>query len=73
MAAPLLEYEAYIRFAIFGVVFALMAAWELLSPRRHQAVARGKRWAPLLRQRYFRHATGRRAGNPTLAAPSVGA
>ena len=44
MAAPLLEYEAYIRFAIFGVVFALMAAWELLSPRRHQAVARGQRW-----------------------------
>src|SRR5262249_9300666 len=37
-------YEPVIRLAAFGGVFALMAIWELLSPRRQQSIGRGWRW-----------------------------
>jgi len=40
----MLAHEPYIRLGMFGAVFALMALWELLAPRRPQAVARGIRW-----------------------------
>ena len=37
-------YEVPIRLAVFGGVFALMAIWELLRPRREQAIPRARRW-----------------------------
>lgn len=37
-------YEIPIRLGAFGVVFALMAIWELLRPRREQAIPRARRW-----------------------------
>lgn len=37
-------YEPYIRLAAFGSVFAIMAVWELVRPRRTQTVARTRRW-----------------------------
>jgi hypothetical protein len=40
----LLSYEQYIRLAAFCGVFALMAAWELVEPRRVQTIGRGWRW-----------------------------
>ena len=40
----LLAYEPAIRLAAFAGVFAVMAAWELLAPRRKQAIGRGWRW-----------------------------
>jgi sterol desaturase/sphingolipid hydroxylase (fatty acid hydroxylase superfamily) len=40
----LLSYGQYIRLAAFGGVFALMAAWELIGPRRSQTIGRGWRW-----------------------------
>jgi sterol desaturase/sphingolipid hydroxylase (fatty acid hydroxylase superfamily) len=40
----LLSYEPYIRLTAFGAVFALMAAWEFLLPRRSQAIRRVWRW-----------------------------
>jgi len=40
----LLSYEQYIRLAAFCGVFALMAAWELIEPRRTQTIGRGWRW-----------------------------
>lgn len=36
--------EALIRLASFAGIFAAMALWELLAPRRPQAVDRWKRW-----------------------------
>src|SRR5215475_3523527 len=36
--------ESLIRLGVFGAVFALMAAWELVGPRRRQAIGRGVRW-----------------------------
>jgi sterol desaturase/sphingolipid hydroxylase (fatty acid hydroxylase superfamily) len=36
--------ELLIRLACFGGVLAAMAAWEVLAPRRTQAIGRGKRW-----------------------------
>jgi sterol desaturase/sphingolipid hydroxylase (fatty acid hydroxylase superfamily) len=36
--------EAYIRLAAFGGIFAVMAVWELIAPRRKQALGRGVRW-----------------------------
>jgi sterol desaturase/sphingolipid hydroxylase (fatty acid hydroxylase superfamily) len=40
----LLSFEQYIRLAAFCGVFALMAAWELIGPRRTQTIGRGWRW-----------------------------
>jgi sterol desaturase/sphingolipid hydroxylase (fatty acid hydroxylase superfamily) len=40
----LLAYEPYIRLAIFAGVFALLAAWELLQPRRATRIGRATRW-----------------------------
>lgn len=36
--------EPFIRLACFAGVFALMALWEVLAPRRERAVARAVRW-----------------------------
>ncbi len=44
MAELLLAYEPSIRLAAFAGVFTLMALWELLAPRRAQAIARATRW-----------------------------
>ena len=40
----LLAYEQFIRLAAFCGVFALMAIWELIGPRRTQTSGRGWRW-----------------------------
>jgi len=40
----LFAYEPYIRLAAFGGVFVVMAAWELIGPRRKQTIGRGWRW-----------------------------
>ena len=40
----LLVHEPTIRLAAFGGIFAAMALWEVLAPRRPQAVARLQRW-----------------------------
>ena len=40
----LFAYEPYIRLAAFGGVFAAMALWEFIVPRRKQAIGRGWRW-----------------------------
>lgn len=37
-------YEPQIRLAVFAGIFAVMAAWEFLAPRRRQSVGRGARW-----------------------------
>ncbi len=34
MRETLLAYEAYIPLGAFGSVFVVMAAWELIGPRR---------------------------------------
>jgi sterol desaturase/sphingolipid hydroxylase (fatty acid hydroxylase superfamily) len=39
-----LAYEPFVRLAAFIGVFALMALWELLAPRRPQTIGRGVRW-----------------------------
>jgi sterol desaturase/sphingolipid hydroxylase (fatty acid hydroxylase superfamily) len=44
MSDALFAYESYVRLAAFGSVFAVMAAWELIGPRRKQNVGRGWRW-----------------------------
>jgi sterol desaturase/sphingolipid hydroxylase (fatty acid hydroxylase superfamily) len=44
MSHVLLAHEPYIRLALFGGVFTLMAAWELMGPRRQQTIGRGWRW-----------------------------
>src|ERR1700693_2225844 len=41
----MLSFEIPIRLAAFAGVFVLMAAWELLAPRRHQAAERPLRWS----------------------------
>ncbi len=41
----MLPYEIPIRLAAFAGVLVLMAAWELLAPRRHQAAERPLRWS----------------------------
>jgi len=38
------EHEAALRVAIFLVVFLIMAAWEVIAPRRRLTVPRGRRW-----------------------------
>ncbi len=39
-----MEWEASIRLSVFLGVFALMAAWEALSPRRARVYGRPRRW-----------------------------
>jgi sterol desaturase/sphingolipid hydroxylase (fatty acid hydroxylase superfamily) len=39
-----LLHESLIRFAAFCAIFAAMAAWELLAPRRILALTRSRRW-----------------------------
>jgi len=40
----LLDDEPLVRFAIFGGVFVLIAAWEIVRPRRAQGIGRRPRW-----------------------------
>jgi sterol desaturase/sphingolipid hydroxylase (fatty acid hydroxylase superfamily) len=40
----LLAHETALRLGGFASVFAAMALWELLAPRRRQAFGRGRRW-----------------------------
>ena len=40
----LFAYEPYIRLAAFGGVFAVMAIWEFIGPRRKQITGRSWRW-----------------------------
>jgi sterol desaturase/sphingolipid hydroxylase (fatty acid hydroxylase superfamily)/rhodanese-related sulfurtransferase len=44
LADILLNYEPAIRIGAFGGVFAAMALWEVLAPRRRHAVGRLRRW-----------------------------
>jgi sterol desaturase/sphingolipid hydroxylase (fatty acid hydroxylase superfamily) len=44
MSDLMLGYEPLIRLGAFGGIFAVMAAWEVLGPRRKQAIGRGLRW-----------------------------
>jgi sterol desaturase/sphingolipid hydroxylase (fatty acid hydroxylase superfamily) len=44
MSDAFLPYELTIRLGAFAGVFALMAAWELLAPRRHLEFGRSLRW-----------------------------
>lgn len=37
-------YEPYIRLGAFGGVFAVMAVWEILGPRRKYSIGRSLRW-----------------------------
>ncbi|HEY5569069.1 MAG TPA: sterol desaturase family protein [Gammaproteobacteria bacterium] len=40
----MLTYEPLIRLGSFAGIFAAMALWELLAPRRRQAIGRSRRW-----------------------------
>jgi hypothetical protein len=40
----LLGPEPLIRLSIFAAIFAVMAGWETLAPRRERKLARGARW-----------------------------
>ena len=44
MSDTLLTNEPLIRLAAFAGIFAAMAAWEILAPRRDQRLGRGTRW-----------------------------
>jgi hypothetical protein len=44
MVETLLSYEPIIRLIAFAGVFAAMAAWEILAPRRDQGIGRSTRW-----------------------------
>jgi sterol desaturase/sphingolipid hydroxylase (fatty acid hydroxylase superfamily) len=44
MSDILLANEPLIRLSVFAGIFAVMAAWEILAPRRAQRLARGTRW-----------------------------
>ncbi|MGH6893483.1 MAG: sterol desaturase family protein [Dongiaceae bacterium] len=44
MAEPLFAHEPLIRLGAFAGIFVAMALWELLAPRRQQAVGRFRRW-----------------------------
>lgn len=44
MADFLLAHEPAVRLIAFSSIFAAMALFELLAPRRQQAVSRGRRW-----------------------------
>lgn len=40
----LMQQEASIRLGMFLSIFALMACWELIAPRRELSIAKSKRW-----------------------------
>jgi hypothetical protein len=44
MRGAMLASEPFIRLGAFGGVFVVMAIWELVGPRRQQAIGRGWRW-----------------------------
>ncbi|EIL99277.1 sterol desaturase [Rhodanobacter thiooxydans] len=44
MAPFLLAHEPAIRLGAFAGIFAVMALWEALAPRRRQAIGRWRRW-----------------------------
>ena len=44
MSDILLTNEPLIRLTAFAGIFAVMAAWEILAPRRDQELGRGTRW-----------------------------
>ena len=44
MHDALFAYEPLIRLGAFAGVFAVMAVWELLTPRRRPAIGRNWRW-----------------------------
>jgi sterol desaturase/sphingolipid hydroxylase (fatty acid hydroxylase superfamily) len=44
MSDILLAREPVVRLVVFAGIFAAMAAWEILAPRREQKLARGTRW-----------------------------
>lgn len=44
MSDALMMYEPLFRFAAFASVFVVLAAWEVLAPRRRQKLERGLRW-----------------------------
>jgi sterol desaturase/sphingolipid hydroxylase (fatty acid hydroxylase superfamily) len=44
MSEVLLGNAPFIRLLAFAGIFAAMAAWEVLAPRREQRLARGSRW-----------------------------
>lgn len=44
MTRFLLIHEPAIRLGAFSGIFAVMALWEVLAPRRRQAIGRWKRW-----------------------------
>lgn len=43
-AETLLAHEPALRLGCFAGIFAAMALWELLAPRRRQTLGRGQRW-----------------------------
>jgi sterol desaturase/sphingolipid hydroxylase (fatty acid hydroxylase superfamily) len=42
--AILFDHEAALRLGVFGGVFAVMAIWEMLAPRRQLTTPKGARW-----------------------------
>src|SRR5262249_174641 len=44
MRDAIIAYEPFIRLGAFGGVLATMAIWELVGPRREQAIRRLVRW-----------------------------
>jgi sterol desaturase/sphingolipid hydroxylase (fatty acid hydroxylase superfamily) len=44
MRDAIFAYEPFIRLTAFGGVFAVMAIWEFIGPRRKQTIGRGWRW-----------------------------
>ena len=44
MTGSLVSQEPMVRLAVFGAVFACMALWEVLAPRRRQDLGRSQRW-----------------------------
>jgi sterol desaturase/sphingolipid hydroxylase (fatty acid hydroxylase superfamily) len=44
MSDIVLAQEPLIRLSVFAGIFAAMAAWEVLAPRRERKLARGSRW-----------------------------
>ena len=44
MSDILLAHEPLVRLVAFAAIFAAMAGWEILAPRREQSLARGARW-----------------------------
>jgi sterol desaturase/sphingolipid hydroxylase (fatty acid hydroxylase superfamily) len=44
VSETLLTDEPLIRLTVFAGIFAAMAAWEILAPRRDQRLGRGRRW-----------------------------